>query len=236
LASLFALGGCSKNDAPAGADRGPFPSATPTSSTAPAASSAPAAPDTDAPLFHPERATEEAPATFKAKFVTTKGDFVIAVTRTFAPHGADRFYNLVKLGYYDGVRFHRAIAGFMVQFGVNGDPRVSGPWSRATIADDPVVKSNKRGFVTFAMAGKDSRTTQVFINYDDKNSRLDKKGFAPFGEVVEGMKVVDALYKEYGELAPRGKGPDPSLIQTEGNAYLEKEFPALDWIKEAKIL
>jgi peptidyl-prolyl cis-trans isomerase A (cyclophilin A) len=192
--------------------------------------------DGNAPLFHPEKATEKAPDKFKVKFSTTKGDFVVEVTRAWAPAGADRFYNLIKLGYYDGTRFFRAVDGFMVQWGIHGDPRVNGAWYRASIPDDPVVKSNKRGFVTFATAGKDMRGTQVFINYVDKNSRLDSSGFSPFGEVVDGMKVVDSLHKGYGEGAPRGKGPDQSRIQREGNAYLDKEFPELDSIKEAKLL
>lgn len=190
----------------------------------------------DAAIYHPERATEKAPDKYKAKFTTTKGDFVIEVTRAWAPNGADRFYNLVKLGYYDGTKFFRAVDGFMVQWGIHGDPSVNGAWFRANIPDDPVVKGNKRGFVTFATAGKDSRTTQVFVNYSDTNARLDKMGFAAFGEVVDGMKVVDSLYKGYGEGAPRGKGPDQGRIQTEGNPYLEKDFPQLDAVKEAKIL
>lgn len=192
--------------------------------------------DGNAPIFHPEKATEKAPDKYKVEFETSKGNFVVEVVREWAPNGADRFYNLVKLGFYDGVRFHRAIDNFMVQFGINGNPSINGAWYRATIPDDPGVKSNKRGFITFAMAGKDSRTTQVFINYADKNARLDKSGFAPFGQVVDGMKVVDSLHKGYGELAPKGKGPDPSRTQQEGNGYLEKEFPQLDSIKKAKIL
>jgi peptidyl-prolyl cis-trans isomerase A (cyclophilin A) len=170
------------------------------------------------------------------KFVTTKGDFVIEATRAWAPNGADRFYNLVKLGYYDGVRFYRAIEGFMVQFGVHGDPSVNGAWYNARIPDDPVVKSNTRGFVTFAMAGPNSRTSQIFINYADKNSRLDAMGFAPFGQVVDGMKVVDALYKGYGETAPKGSGPDAFRAAREGEAYLAKDFPQLDQIKTARLV
>jgi peptidyl-prolyl cis-trans isomerase A (cyclophilin A) len=187
-------------------------------------------------LYQPERAKEKAPEKFKAKFTTTKGDFVIEVTRAWAPNGADRFYNLVKLGFYDGTKFYRAVEGFMVQWGINGDPSVNGAWYRAYIPDDPVVKGNKRGFVNFATAGKDMRTTQICVNYTDKNTRLDSQGFAAFGEVVEGMKVVDSLFKGYGEGAPQGKGPKQSRIQSEGNAYLEQEFPKLDAVKEAKIL
>jgi peptidyl-prolyl cis-trans isomerase A (cyclophilin A) len=199
---------------------------------------APAAPGagSDAPIYHPERATDKAPDKFKVKFTTTKGDFVIEVTRAWAPNGADRFYNLVKLGFYDGTRFFRAVDGFMVQWGIHGDPSVSGVWYRAAIPDDPVVTGNKRGFVTFATAGKNLRTTQIFINYSDGNTRLDGMGFAAFGEVALGMKTVDSLFKGYGEGAPKGKGPDQSRLQREGNAYLDKEFPELDAVKEAKIL
>ena len=190
----------------------------------------------DTPLHHPERAIDKAPDQFKVKFTTTKGDFVVEVTRAWAPNGADRFYNLVKLGFYDGTRFFRAVDGFMVQWGIHGEPSVSGVWYRAAIPDDPVVKGNKRGFVTFATAGKNLRTTQIFINYSDGNARLDGMGFAAFGEVTSGMPVVDSLFKGYGEGAPQGKGPDQSRIQREGNPYLEKEFPELDAIKDAKIL
>jgi peptidyl-prolyl cis-trans isomerase A (cyclophilin A) len=230
--------GCSKTDAPPEAKPEPSKSAAPTAAAAP--SSAAAAPggalDGNAPIYHPERAVEKAPDKYKVKFTTTKGDFVIEVTRAWAPNGADRFYNLVKLGYYDGTRFFRAVEGFMVQWGIHGDPPVNGAWIRANIPDDPVVKSNKRGFVTFATAGKDMRAAQVFINYADKNARLDSMGFSPFGEVVEGMKVVDSLYKGYGEGPPQGKGPNQGRIQSEGNAYLDKQFPELDAVKEAKLL
>jgi len=233
---LSALPSCSTSDRPAP----PAPSPTASAAAAPAASAS-AAPtvggrDGNDPLFHPERATEKAPDVFKVKFVTTKGDFVVQVTRAWAPNGADRFYNLVKLGFYNGIRFHRAIDDFMVQFGIHPEPAVNGAWYRAFIEDDPVVKSNKRTFVTFAHAGKNSRTTQIFISYVDKQQRLDKDGFAPFGQVVEGMKVVDSLYKGYGELAPKGKGPNASKIQREGYGYLDEEFPKLDAIKEAVIL
>jgi len=187
-------------------------------------------------ILHPERATEQAPETFKAKFSTTKGDFVIEVTRSWAPRGADRFYNLVKIGYFNGVRFYRAIEGFMVQFGIHPDPAVNTAWGRASIPDDPVEKSNTRGFVTFAMAGPNTRSEQLFINYADKNKRLDPMGFAPIGQVVEGMSVVDALYKGYGEMAPKGRGPDPSRASREGEAYFEKEFPELDKINKATLL
>ncbi|MCC7241217.1 MAG: peptidylprolyl isomerase [Acidobacteria bacterium] len=177
----------------------------------------------------------EAPATYKVKFDTSAGEFVVQVTRAWAPNGADRFYNLVRNGFYDEARFFRAIAGFMVQFGIHGDPAVSTAWRNARIAVDPVKQSNKRGFITYAMGGSpDTRTTQVFINFRD-NANLDSMGFAPFGEVVSGMDVVDKIDTTYGEGAPRGKGPEQGRVQAEGNAYLMKSFPKLDYIKKATI-
>ncbi|HXM38281.1 MAG TPA: peptidylprolyl isomerase [Gemmatimonadales bacterium] len=176
----------------------------------------------------------QAPDSFRAHFETTKGVFVIAVHRAWAPRGADRFYNLVRSGYYDGVRFFRVLPGFMAQFGIHGDPAVSTAWREQRIADDPVRRTNLRGMVSFATAGPGTRTTQVFINFGN-NDRLDAMGFAPFGEVVEGMDVVDQLYAGYGEGAPRGRGPDQGRMQAEGNAYLERQFPKLDSVKRARI-
>ncbi|MGC2823280.1 MAG: peptidylprolyl isomerase [Pseudolabrys sp.] len=186
------------------------------------------------PLENPAALREQAPGTYKARFDTSKGVFVVEVTRAWAPKGADRFYNLVKNGFYDSVRFFRVISGFMVQFGINGDPATMARWRAAQISDDPVVQSNKRGTITFATAGPNTRTSQVFINFAD-NSNLDSMGFAPFGRVVSGMNVVDALNAEYGEGAPRGRGPDQSRLQNEGNAYLAKEFPRMDYVKKATI-
>jgi len=185
-------------------------------------------------LMDPATLTEQAPATYKAKFETSKGAFVVEVTRAWAPTGADRFYNLVKNGYFDDVRFFRVIAGFMVQFGVNGDPALNAKWRVARVPDDRVTQSNKRGMITFATSGPNARTTQVFINFRD-NGRLDDMGFAPFGRVVSGMDVVDKLYSGYGEGAPNGAGPDQNRIQFEGNAYLSKSFPKLDYVKKATI-
>src|SRR3989454_11501756 len=148
---------------------------------------------------------EQAPDSFRARFSTTQGDFVIAVHRAWAPHGADRFYNLVRSGFYAGVRFFRVIPGFMAQFGIHGDTGVTGAWRVRTIPDDPVRGSNARGMVTYATAGPGTRTTQLFINYRD-NNRLDASGFAPFGQVVEGMEVVDALYGGDGGGGPRRGG------------------------------
>jgi peptidyl-prolyl cis-trans isomerase A (cyclophilin A) len=178
---------------------------------------------------------ETAPASYKVKFDTSKGPFVVQVTRAWAPQGADRFYNLVKSGFYDNVRFFRVISGFMVQFGISGDPAVMAGWRESRINDDPVTQSNKRGMITFAMAGPNTRTSQVFINYAD-NDRLDGSGFAPFGRVVSGMDVVDKLNPEYGEGAPRGNGPDQGRLQSEGNAYLAKSFPRMDFVKKATIV
>ena len=177
---------------------------------------------------------EQAPASYKVKFDTSKGVFVVQVTRAWAPNGADRFYNLAKSGFYDNARFFRVISGFMVQFGINGDPAVMSKWRDAPIKDDRVTQSNKRGFITFAMAGPNTRTSQVFINFAD-NSRLDQSGFASFGQVVSGMNVVDALNAEYGEGAPNGRGPDQGRLQREGNAYLSKDFSRMDFVKKATI-
>ena len=185
-------------------------------------------------LANPAALNEQAPASYKVKFDTTKGAFVIQVTRAWAPHGADRFYNLVKNGFFDDVRFFRVISGFMVQFGINGDPQLSARWRQAQIKDDPVTQSNKRGMITFATAGPNTRTTQVFINFAD-NTNLDGMGFAPFGRIVSGMNVVDAINAEYGEGAPRGRGPDQGKLQNEGNAYLAREFARMDYIKKATI-
>ena len=177
----------------------------------------------------------QAPDSFRAKFETSAGDFVIAVHRRWAPLGADRFYNLVRSGYYDDVRFFRVISGFMVQFGIHGDPSVAAAWRDRRIADDPVRRTNLRSFVSFATAGPGTRTTQVFINFGS-NDQLDGMGFAPFGQVVEGMDVVDKLYAGYGEGAPRGRGPDQGRLQAEGNAYLQRAFPRMDYIKRATIV
>jgi peptidyl-prolyl cis-trans isomerase A (cyclophilin A) len=187
-------------------------------------------------LMNPALLTERAPDVYRARFETSKGSYVIEVTRAWAPLGADRFYNLVKNGYYDNCRFFRVISGFMVQFGINGDPKLNSVWRQSRIQDDPVKQSNKRSYVSFATSGPNSRTTQVFINFNDANSQLDSMGFAPFGRVVEGMKVVDSLYSGYGEGAPRGKGPDQGRTQMEGNSYLQEGFPKLDFIKTAVIL
>src|SRR5258708_3876761 len=189
-----------------------------------------------APTPPPLAPAPPAPAAFKAKLTTTKGAVVLSVHRDWSPNGADRFYQLVKSGFYDDTRFFRAIEGFMVQFGISGNPAVSKQWLEHGMPDDPVAHPNTRGTVTFAQKGTPgSRTTQIFVNLVD-NSRLDGMRFAPFAEVTQGMEVVDALYKGYGEGAPGGMGPDQSRIQAEGNAYLDAKFPKLDQIKHAEIV
>ena len=165
----------------------------------------------------------------------TKGKIVIEVTRSLSPNGADRFYNLVRSGYFKDISFFRVIPGFMCQFGIHGDPKVAAKWRAANITDDPVKGSNTRGTITFATAGPNTRTTQLFINFGD-NHNLDGMGFSPFGKVIEGMDVVDKINGEYGEGAPSGRGPRQDRVQGEGNAYLKKDFPNLDYIKSATIL
>jgi peptidyl-prolyl cis-trans isomerase A (cyclophilin A) len=190
----------------------------------------------DPALLDPKLANAEAPARFRARFETTRGAFVVEVERAWAPHGADRFYNLVKCGFFDGASFFRVLPGFVAQFGIPADSRVSGAWSGATIPDDPAEESNREGTIAFAKTdAPGSRTTQVFISLSD-NTRLDAMGFAPFGRVVEGMEVVARLYDGYGERAPRGKGPDPQAIASLGDAYLKREFPKLDSIDRATLV
>jgi peptidyl-prolyl cis-trans isomerase A (cyclophilin A) len=186
-------------------------------------------------LLDPSLAKERAPDLYKVKMATTAGDLVIEVHRDWAPRGADRFYNLVKIGYFDDVAFYRVLSGFMAQVGMHGDPKVTAAWLNASIQDDPVKKSNTKGMVTFATGGPNTRSAQIFINYGN-NSYLDKSGFAPFGEVVEGFESVKALYSGYGEGAPQGKGPSQSRLFRGGNDYLKGEFPKLDYIVNATIV
>src|SRR5579871_2528499 len=203
---------------------------------APASKSAPKEPPrgpTRPSLMSPSSLRAKAPDVFKARFTTTKGDFVVEVHREWAPNGADRFYNLVKNGFYDDCAFFRVLKGFVVQFGMNAKPAVQAVWQNANIRDDKVTQSNKRGYVVFATAGPNTRTTQVFINLGDNSSNLDAQGFSPFGQIVEGMDVVDQFYGGYGD-PPRG--PDQGKIASQGKAYLDKNFPQLDSIKTAKIV
>ncbi|MDH3735056.1 MAG: peptidylprolyl isomerase [Gemmatimonadota bacterium] len=190
------------------------------------------------PLMNPAdpEMNEMAPATFRVRLETSKGDVVLELHRAWAPNGVDRLYNLVRNGFYDGTRFFRVLDGFVAQFGINGEPSIQAGWRGANIPGDPVVEGNTRGRLTYAMgASPDTRSTQLFINYAD-NSSLDSMGFAALGEVVEGMDVVDALYSGYGEGAPRGGGPNQALIQGRGNEYLNAEFPDLDYIVKAEII
>ncbi|MBI5537531.1 MAG: peptidylprolyl isomerase [Deltaproteobacteria bacterium] len=181
-------------------------------------------------LLKPEAAKEKAPEKFKVKFTTTKGDFVVEATRAWAPIGADRFYNLVKLGFFTDIGFFRVVPDFVVQFGIHGNPEVAAAWRTAQLQDDPTSKqSNEKGTLTFAKGGPNSRTTQMFINYKN-NDRLDKMGFPPFAKVISGTEVIDAINKEYGEQ------PQQPTVQSEGNAYLKREFPRLDYIKSATIV
>ena len=189
---------------------------------------------TQAGLRDPSKAKERAPDTFKVKFATTKGDFVIEVNRSWSPNGADRFYKLVKSGFYSDICIFRVVKGFMAQFGISGDPAVSKLWSRNSIKDDPPQKehSNLRGMVTFAKTGApNSRSTQLFINYKD-NSRLDRMGFTPIGRIVKGMEVVDALEGKYGEKASKYQGK----ITSQGNSFLKERFPDLDYILSATLV
>jgi peptidyl-prolyl cis-trans isomerase A (cyclophilin A) len=170
----------------------------------------------------------KAPDEFDVLFKTSQGDVTIHVTRKLAPKGADRFYTAVKAGFYNECRFFRVVPGFVVQFGITGDPKVQKKWRDAPIEDDPVKGSNTKGTVTFATAGRDTRTTQLFINLAG-NTRLDRSGFAPFGKVTKGMDVVGKIYSGYGE------DPEQSRIQSQGNAYLKRAFPKLDYIKTATV-
>jgi len=182
-----------------------------------------------ASLKNPASLTEQAPATYKASFDTSVGKFVITVHRAWAPNGADRFYNLVKNGFYDETRFFRVVPDFMVQFGISGDPAVAAPWQNASIKDDPSTgHSNTKGFVSFATRGPNTRTTQIFINYAN-NAGLDKQGFTPFGEVTTGMDVVEKITSQYAQK------PDQGQIQSQGNTYLKAQFPKLDYVKKATI-
>jgi peptidyl-prolyl cis-trans isomerase A (cyclophilin A) len=203
---------------------------------APAHKSAVASPY-DRALLRPALLTAKAPATYQVKFTTTKGDFVISVTRSWAPLGADRFYNLVRHHFYDNTHFFRVHPKFVVQWGISAYPPVTAAWEHAPIKDDPVVQSNLRGYVTYAKTGDpDTRTTQVFINLVD-NQRLDTMGgFAPFGQVTEGMEVVEALYSGYGEAPPDGRGPEQDNIEKVGKSYLDKNFPNLDSIKTTTLI
>jgi len=180
-------------------------------------------------LLDPNTLKAKAPDLFKVKMTTTKGDVIIEVHRGWAPLGADRFYNLVRAGFYKDAAFFRVIPGFVAQFGIPARPDVAKVWDNARIPDDRVLESNKRGTMTFATAGPNTRTSQIFINYRD-NTPLDSQGFAPFGQVTEGMDLVEKFFSGYGE------APDQRLITSQGKAYLDKNFPNLDRIITAVIM
>ena len=199
-------------------------------------------PDDSTPAEHPDVTIapksgsavpmpDKAPAVFKVQFKTTVGDMVLECHRDWAPKGADRFFELVKSGFFEEIAFFRVIPNFMAQFGIHGDPEEAGEWRGATIEDDPVRQSNSRGTVTFATGGPNTRTTQMFINFKDNRS-LDDMGFAPFAKVVQGVDVLDRIYK-VGEGAPVGPGPNQGVVQSNGNDYLKKHFPKLTYIKGA---
>lgn len=186
------------------------------------------------PLLRPRDYADTAPATYRVTLETSAGNVVIEVHRDWAPLGADRFYNLVKGGYYDDTRIYRVVEGFMAQFGLNGDPYVNQAWKTEYLVDDSVTHSNTRGRVAFAKGGLHTRTTEVFISYKD-NSSLDDNGFAPIGEVVEGMDVADAFYADYGDGPPRGDGPYQAMAAARGNEYFDAEFPELTRIVRATL-
>ena len=189
-----------------------------------------ATPAPPAPTAAP--AADAAPATFRVRLETSKGPVVIQATRDWSPNGVDRFYQLVNDGYYDDVRFFRVVPPFVVQFGMHGDPARNSRWANNGLIDEPVKQPNRRGTVTFAKAGPNSRTTQLFINLQDNSAMLDQQGFAPFGEVVEGMSVLDRLYSGYAD-EPTGRQPE---IAAEGNAFLNRTYPKLDFIKTARVV
>lgn len=182
------------------------------------------------------RWTQPSPDTYRVRIETSKGGFVLEVTRALAPRGADRFYHLVESGFYDDSRFYRVIAGRFAQFGIAGNPEIARIWRDRSFADDPVRASNVRGTFAFAMTGPDTRTTQIYINTGDQ-SRLDQQGFAPFGKVVEGMEVIDLLYSGYAEQSGGGmRGGKQGRLFEEGNAYLDRDWPKLDKLVRARIV
>jgi cyclophilin family peptidyl-prolyl cis-trans isomerase len=185
----------------------------------------------DPALYHPTWLHARAPEVYDVTFVTTKGPFVIKVTRAWAPLGADRFYNLVRHHFYNDMAIFRVVPGFVVQFGLGPSGAVNRDWEKATIKDDPVKESNKAGTIVFATSGANSRTTQVFINLADNGSSLDNQGFAPFGQVVSGMQAIENLYSGYGETTTN----DQDNITNGGKAYLERKYPKLDIIRTAAI-
>jgi len=215
----------------------PEAAAQPALASTPAPAAAPAPHSTyDRALLRPSGLKAQAPDKYQVKFLTTRGEFTVAVTRSWAPIGADRFYNLIKHHFYDNASFFRVVPGFVVQFGLSAYPPVSAAWTNAKLKDDPVTQSNKRGYLTYATGGANTRTTQIFINMKD-NSGLDRMGFSPFGVVDgKGINVVEMLYEGYGDGPPSGSGPDQGFIESQGKPYLDKNYPKLDSIKTATLL
>jgi peptidyl-prolyl cis-trans isomerase A (cyclophilin A) len=211
-------------------------STTPAPKTAAAAHPHPTAPHTDPALMHPATLTAKSPDVYEVTFKTTAGDFVVTVTRSWAPLGADRFYNLVKHGFFTDASFFRVVPGFIIQFGLSPSPAVNKVWSNAAIKDDPVTQSNHTGTLTFATSGPNTRTTQLFINLAENGPSLDGQGFSAFGQVTTGMDVVQKIYSGYGEMAEmNGHGPRAELAENEGKPYLDKNFPKLDHITSATV-
>jgi peptidyl-prolyl cis-trans isomerase A (cyclophilin A) len=234
-AGILATSGYASAQTDAAPAAKPKPAAAQKSATSKTGVAPAAAKSYDRALLRPALLKDKAPDSYQVKFSTTKGDFTVTVTRAWAPRGADRFYSLVKHHFYDNGSFFRVLTGFVAQFGLSAYPPVNAAWSKATIADDPVTQSNKKYYLTFATAGPNTRTTQVFINLAD-NPRLDGMGFAAFGQVTEGMNVVDNLYADYGEGAPSGSGPDQGEIEKQGKPYLDKGWPKLDSIKTTTLV
>lgn len=220
----FTLFACEKPSETTSTPSAATVAATPT----PTPTSAPSGP----PLLTPALATEKAPDTYEVELETTKGKAAIKVTRDWSPRGADRFYHLVKIGYYDDVAFYRVTLE-VAQFGIHGDPKVTAAWRQAYFMDERVKQPNRRGMVTFARSASDTRTTQIFINLRDNAADYDDQGFAPFGEVIEGMDVIAKLENEHGERPQQGDSP--KKMMAEGNAFIKREFPKLDYIKKAKL-
>ncbi len=198
--------------------------------------SAPVREDVDPRLLAPDLTPETAPEQFSVRFVTTKGPFIATFHRSWAPRGVDRVHHLVTIDFFRDIAFFRAIKDFVIQFGVHGNPEIHQLWSTATFPDDPVKQPNRERTITFATAGPNTRTTQLFINLRDNSSTLDNMGFAPVGEVTDGWQVVESIYTGYGELYPQGKGPRFQLLNLQGNRYLRQHFPEMDYIESAELL
>ncbi len=247
LAILVACGGAEpaaedasgNSDPPAAAE--PLPAEPPPEETQPLAEPDPEPEPTPVvlpPLLNPAHpdANAAAPAEYRVVLDTTKGEMVLQVHRDWAPLGADRFYNLVRVGFFTDVRFFRVVDSFVAQFGMNGDPEVNAAWDAAEMPDDPSIgETNSRGRITFAHAGPGTRTTQLFLSIGN-NAFLDRQGFSPFGEIVEGLGVLDSLHNGYGDGPPSGAGPDQGRIGAQGNRYLERDFPRLDYVRRARLL